>query len=531
TQLSVSRGERGGTKGGAGAPREALGRLVAAGGPVGVAVAPGLLDAALHVLAGLQPDAPPSLPFALDRLELLQPGVVPAWVFASRGEHASDLRLLDEDGRVCVAITGLRVRPLGRTVGLEHRLAWVPLELPPGEAEIDGAHDWVEIFEGAGIEDAIAGTHRGLALVQRALATQPPPRLWWLTRGAIVHPGDEGRVDVGAAALWGLGRTVQLEHPELRLTLVDLGPDDDAAEVLRREITAVDGEDQLAWRRGHRWGLRLQRSGEGALPEAITLPQAVLITGGLGALGQAVARWCVARGTRRVGLLGRRGLDTEGAAELVAELEQAGAQATVVAGDVEDAGVISALIDALSPGLVIHAAGIRDDGILTQQTDARASRVLAPKIGGAAVLDAVLADRPGVTLVLFSSLSGALGAAGQGPYAAANASLDALAEDRGRRGLSTISLAFGPWATGMAGQLGDAQQERLRRLGVGTLAEAEALSCLEAALAAGTSGARVVARLDPVAIGAQLTDPVPSVWRTLVRRPRPMGSASSPASP
>ncbi|MFL6116589.1 MAG: beta-ketoacyl reductase, partial [Catenulispora sp.] len=88
--------------------------------------------------------------------------------------------------------------------------------------------------------------------------------------------------------------------------------------------------------------------------------------------------------------------------------------------------------------------------------------------------------------VLFSSAAGTLGTAGQGGYAAANATLDALAANRRRRGLPGLSLAFGLWeqaGVGMTAHLGKAELGRLRRQGIGALTLDEGLRALDAALA------------------------------------------------
>jgi acyl transferase domain-containing protein/NADPH:quinone reductase-like Zn-dependent oxidoreductase/NAD(P)-dependent dehydrogenase (short-subunit alcohol dehydrogenase family)/SAM-dependent methyltransferase/acyl carrier protein len=102
-----------------------------------------------------------------------------------------------------------------------------------------------------------------LHLVQ-ALARQAgtrPPRLWLCTRGAQkVDPADQALSPV-AATVWGLGKAIALEHPELRCVRVDLAPDGAAneIEVLTAALDAEDDEDQVALRAGRRWGARLQR--------------------------------------------------------------------------------------------------------------------------------------------------------------------------------------------------------------------------------------------------------------------------------
>ncbi|MGW3233798.1 type I polyketide synthase, partial [Kitasatospora sp. NPDC001095] len=126
---------------------------------------------------------------------------------------------------------------------------------------------------------------------------------------------------------------------------------------------------------------------------------------------------------------------------------------------------------------------------------------------------------------LFSSASGVFGAAGQGNYAAANAFLDALAEQRRADGLPATSLAWGLWAEdgGMATSLSDADVRRLARAGVAPLRSQEGLALFDGALT--LERALVVPmHLDPVtAVGSS---DVPPLLRGLVRTPRRRTAAS-----
>src|SRR6185295_11986138 len=91
---------------------------------------------------------------------------------------------------------------------------------------------------------------------------------------------------------------------------------------------------------------------------------------------------------------------------------------------------------------IIHLAAVLDDGVLRAQDPDRFARVFGPKLGGALALDALTRGDSLTHFVMFSSVAGTIGAAGQAPYAAANAALDALAVVRRQRGLAAHSLAW-----------------------------------------------------------------------------------------
>jgi NADP-dependent 3-hydroxy acid dehydrogenase YdfG len=291
---------------------------------------------------------------------------------------------------------------------------------------------------------SVAGLHVVQALVRRPEV----PRLWWVTRGAQAVSAGEG-ASVAQAALWGLGRVVAEEHPELRCTLVDLEAGvDDGGEALWQELRRGDSEAQVGWRAGKRHGARLVKApvapGLVAPGAVITANSTVIITGGLGALGLMVARWLwETHRVEHVVLVGRSAPEGE-RKRAVQALRASGAQVTVAQVDVSSAGEVQALVDDLpaEPPLrgVIHAAGVLDDGVLTQQTAARLRSMLAAKAWGAWNLHVALRGRSLSFFVMFSSAASLLGSAGQGSYAAANAFLDALAHLRRAKGLAAQNL-------------------------------------------------------------------------------------------
>ncbi len=225
-----------------------------------------------------------------------------------------------------------------------------------------------------------------------------------------------------------------------------------------------------------------------SVPAPHELQGTVLVTGGTGGLGALVARHLVTEhGVQSILLASRRGLGAPGASELQAELADLGAQVSVQACDVSDREQLKTLLG-LIPGEyplcgVVHAAGVLDDGVIGSLTPERLDRVLASKVDAAWYLHELTRDLDLPMFVLFSSIVGVFGGPGQGNYAAANAFLDALAGYRHTRGLAASSLAWGQWAmpSGMTGQLGEADLERMARTGVAALSSEEGLALFDAA--------------------------------------------------
>ncbi|WP_324290544.1 type I polyketide synthase [Streptomyces sp. H27-H5] len=332
-----------------------------------------------------------------------------------------------------------------------------------------------------------------LALIQALGDAGVDMPLWCATRGAVSTGSADPLRSAHQAQVWALGRTAALEHSARWGGLIDL-PDVLDARVARRFAAALagghEGEDQLAVRGAGVFVRRLLRSPQGATgvtgATAGWQPRGtVLITGGTGALGAHVARWLAGAGAAHLVLTSRRGAAAEGADALRAELEELGAQVTIEACDIADRDAVARLLDGLPQEhpltAVVHAAGVGTPGMLAETTPQEFAEVLAAKAAGARHLDDLLGDRPLDAFVLFSSISGIWGAAGQAAYAVANAALDALAEHRRTRGLTGTAVAWGPWAGGGMVEDGDAE-ERLRKRGLPALAPPSAIAALRGAV-------------------------------------------------
>ncbi|WP_443061825.1 SDR family NAD(P)-dependent oxidoreductase [Streptomyces sp. NBC_00425] len=366
---------------------------------------------------------------------------------------------------------------------------------------------------------AAAETYRTLTLVQDLLADEllADSALAVLAHGAEPAPGrDPHPADLAAAPLWGLLRAAGSEHPG-RTAVLDT--DDDTASLRALPAALAAGEPELLLRRGTAHVPRLHARPAGPRTRAAGLDPdgTVLITGGTGALGALVARHLVTHhGVRRLLLTGRRGPDAPGAADLTAELTGLGATVTVTACDTSDRDALARLVDGVPARhpltAVVHAAGVLDDGIITSLDRERFDTVWRPKADGAWYLHELTAHQDLAAFVLFSSLAGQAGNAGQANYAAANTFLDALAHHRHAQGLPATSLAWGLWGdsqeragAGLATRLDAAALARAAHGGLLPLSAADGLALLDAALAT-DEPLLVAARFDPAALHARAAD-------------------------
>ncbi|WP_395577467.1 beta-ketoacyl reductase, partial [Streptomyces sp. BK79] len=339
---------------------------------------------------------------------------------------------------------------------------------------------------GMGPGEVCGAVVEAVGVLRGWLAGEGGPVVVW-TEGAVLGRAGAGvgagaGVDGVGVAVWGLVRSVQAEFPG-RVVLVDGG--------CREELAGAVGlgEPEVVLEGGAAWVPRLA---EVVVDGSVEVGSGgwdgsgvVLITGGLGVLGGVVARHVVrVWGARDVVLLGR---GSGGGGGLVAELEALGARVRVVLCDVADRGGLAGVLgDVGDVRVVVHAAGVVDDGLLGSLTAERVEGVLAAKVVGAWNVHEV-----GVELgwrldafVLFSSLAGVAGSVGQGAYGAGNAYLDALAWYRRGLGLPAVSVAWGLWEerSRITAGLSVADRARMERRGVLPLATQDALRLLDTAL-------------------------------------------------
>ncbi|MEU1630995.1 type I polyketide synthase [Streptomyces sp. NPDC020096] len=539
---------------------------------------PALLESAAHAALLDRPAGAPLAPSVWHGVSLYAVGATELRVRITpeAGETVS-LRLADGTGAPVASVENLALRPLptdalgtSQAAAIESlfQLDWARLPVPDAAsvptAAVLGQPDAFELGPDAGAEparyadfgallkavaegaavpelvfapcpsgaphtpEAVRGAvHRALALAQAWLADErfSGSRLVFVTRGAVAVDGGERLADPAQAAVWGLVRSAETENPG-RFVLLDLAARDISSTTVLAALAC--GEPELAVRDADAFAPRLARVTAAAEEAARPLDPTgtVLVTGGTGTLGALVARHLVTEhGARRLLLVSRRGADAAGAAQLTAELGALGAEVTIAACDAADRVALAEVLASVPAEhpltAVVHTAGVLDDGVISSLTPERVDRVLRPKADAAWNLHELTRDLDLSAFVLFSAVAGVLGSAGQANYAAANGYLDALAQYRRAQGNTATSLAWGLWAeaSGITGDLTDAELRRMARGGMGALSSAEGMALFDAALRGGQA-VLVPARLDLGAVRAAAgTGSVPAMFRGLIRTP------------
>ncbi|MCK9494483.1 MAG: SDR family NAD(P)-dependent oxidoreductase [Dehalococcoidia bacterium] len=339
-------------------------------------------------------------------------------------------------------------------------------------------------------------TFYSLLHIAQALTERVPDahtHLGVVSRG-MQRTGSEATTAPEQATLLGPCRVIPREYPSITCQSIDLelprrgwrgrytrGRDEEdlraTIEALILDLANPGEEATVAYRHGERLVQTLSRveldapaedSTSGDARVALREHGTYLITGGFGGIGAVFARYLATSVKARLALVGRTSLPdraswdawveahprsdaTSERIALVRELEALGAQVLPLSADVSDLEEMRAAVARVTSYFghidgVIHAAGVLDDGLIATKERARARAVIAPKAHGAIVLSELLQRRPPAFTVFCSSTSALLGVPGQVDYVAANAFLDAFAQQQtalGQRGV--ISVDWGLW--------------------------------------------------------------------------------------
>ncbi|WP_330230482.1 acyltransferase domain-containing protein [Nocardia sp. NBC_00508] len=354
---------------------------------------PSVLDAGLQALIALCNGSSGSYVVTeIGRLRVYRTPTGPVWAHGRSAGPGGDVYLLDDDGRVLMEAEGVRMRSLPPTepdpaADCLYTVEW--RESPHREPLRKRVGPWVVFADEDRLGTELADELRArdihcdlvtaritdstaIGSLRTVLAGPPPagvvligslgtasaraladalagmgwrdqPRLWLVTRAAQAVGEDAATVSVDQAPLWGLGRAIGLDHPQLSVTRLDLAtrPTPDEAARLVSELLSDERETDVALRPGGRFVARLVRVPDGGERTAeLSADGAYLIVCEDAALAESFAGWMTDRGARNVVILDGTGairpigsarvptIDTRGTdghemRRLIAEIESA----------------------------------------------------------------------------------------------------------------------------------------------------------------------------------------------------------------
>jgi thioesterase domain-containing protein/malonyl CoA-acyl carrier protein transacylase len=301
---------------------------------------------------------------------------------------------------------------------------------------------------------------------------------------AVVSSGlhridDRDALEPFKALLLGACRVLQQEHPALGCKSLDLelpprDRDPGLARLVLQELAAAKDDLVVAYRSGSRWVEAVEPlpvAAPSGVPWRLRPDGTVLITGGLGGVGLALARALVARARSRLVLVGRSAFPppedwaryraAHGEEDAVArrirrlqELQEMGSRVQVFQADVADRSAMAQVFLSAERTFgridgIIHAAGLVGQGMACLMAELEAddlTRQLRPKVQGLMVLEELLAGRDVDFLAVTSSTSALLGGLGLSAYAAASLCVDALVREQADLGKPWMSLNWDGWS-------------------------------------------------------------------------------------
>lgn len=318
----------------------------------------------------------------------------------------------------------------------------------------------------------------------------------------IVTAGDK-QIRPLNAALFGLGRVISQEYPNIKCSCIDIDNETDLNGIFS-ELLSARSAYCTAYRNSRRYEPCFSsfEAINDNKPETIKLDEkgVYIITGGTGGIGLETAKYLSSKSKLNLALVNRTAMpDRENWDEIleqsvdkklcrkintILDIEKNGTNIICVKSDVSDENQVIQLIEDLKAGFgkingIIHSAGVAGDGFVLRKDEKVFNQVIDPKINGAWLLHKATIEEEVEFFVVFSSVATLVPAAGQGDYTAANSYLDAFAAYRSLQGKKTLAINWPAWnETGMAVEHGLKDNDTLFR----SISTERALGYLDALL-------------------------------------------------
>lgn len=474
---------------------------------------PALLDAALQasLLWGWTDSNEISkmfLPVAMDELEIIQESAATVWALLSKNENLNNIDLLNEKGEYCIRLKGVvfKTPSLKESIVGVHRQSfekwllypeWEKAEPRPAgfnkefnkhiiivsapkiANELTVAFPLAEVLT-LKMEKANAYCITTLQIFEKVQALLKTKEKGNMLVQVLVNTEGEGSLYTGIS---GLLKTAQKEYPGFCGQVIGIEENESIGEVLIRirENQQFAADSDIRYNNGHRNVLQWKILNNDRFGNVKVHPWknngVYLITGGIGGLGFIFATEMARYGSDlTIVLTGRSPLNDSVHAK-VTELEKQGAHVIYKQCNITDEQAVTQLIQSIftefgSLNGIIHSAGIVRDNFLINKTALEWNEVLSPKVNGIQNLDLASRNIPLDFFVFFSSVTGALGNAGQADYATANAFMDEYAVYRNHlvakslRHGHTLSVNWPLWAEGGMHVDKEAENDLFENMGI-----------------------------------------------------------------
>lgn len=445
---------------------------------------PGMVDGALQSIMGFalfngSEYSDVKIPFGLEKITIYHPCRRNMWAIVYKGSTTGkvekyDVDLLDENGVLCVEMRGCISVALPKDntpKGFVMKREQIPVSFLQEE---QSSNERVDMC--IGMEHVPEGT-RSLAYVKEDGALDK----WYqealmdvmVQTKKMIHSqyhsekhlqvvipnNDEGML---LGAMESFFCSVSKENPLFHGKVIEIEKTE-SAEVMKKILDAESNDMDnvhVMYKQGERFVERLLLL---EMPQGKKQPWkdkgVYLITGGNGGLGKIFAREIASNVKEPViVLVGRKGLDEAGN-EFIGELGTMGSKVVYASLNVTKEDEVASFVQKIVQAYgklngILHCAGTNHDNYLLKKTDEEFCATLTPKVSGIFQLDEATKKLDLDFFISFSSITGAIGNAGQTDYAAANAFMDKYIVYRNkmvkkgiRKGIS-ISINWPLWKDG-----------------------------------------------------------------------------------